>query len=247
MEMIIVDDYEQLSQRASDLIVEQVSMNPESVLGLATGGTPLGIYRELIKANREGKIDFSSVSTLNLDEYIGLAPSHPQSYRQFMKRELFDAINISEARTYIPDGRAEDLEEECERYETLIEAVGPPDLQLLGIGENGHIGFNEPGSDRDGETHIVELTESTRSANARFFESDEEVPSHAITMGIRSILKSQRILLLASGEKKAGAIKRLLQGGEDVNFPASALWSHPHVTLVMDKAAYGMKGETNGG
>ncbi|MGP4060181.1 glucosamine-6-phosphate deaminase [Halobacillus sp. H74] len=247
MEVIIVNDYEQLSQRACDIIVEQVHMNPESVLGLATGGTPLGTYRELVQANGNGKIDFTHVSTLNLDEYIGLDSSHPQSYRQFMKRELFDAINISETRTHIPDGRPDDLEEECRRYEALIEAIGPPDLQLLGIGENGHIGFNEPGSDMDGETHIVELTESTRAANARFFDKDEDVPAHAITMGIRSILKSKRILLLASGERKARAIKRLLQGEKDVNFPASALLAHPHVTLVMDQAAYGMKGETDAG
>ncbi|WP_353477918.1 glucosamine-6-phosphate deaminase [Halobacillus sp. ACCC02827] len=241
VQLIIVDDYKKMSERAKDIIVHQIDKKPETVLGLATGGTPIGTYKELIRANGENTVDFSKVSTINLDEYIGLDEEHPKSYRYFMKNELFLHINIDEANTYVPKGTCEDLDKECRRYESLIEDIGPPDLQLLGIGENGHIGFNEPGSSMESETHVVELTPSTRTANARFFNTKEEVPTHAITMGIRSIMKSERILLLASGKRKRKAIARLLEGEVDVNFPASVLMNHPNVTLILDKEAYGVE------
>ena len=243
MDVMVFDDYEAMSKMACQWIIDRVAEKPDAVLGLATGSTPLGTYRELISSYHHKKIDFRFVSTFNLDEYVGLGRDHPQSYRAFMERELFRYINLSDENTHIPDGMQEDLQAECVRYESLVEKIGPPDLQILGIGENGHIGFNEPGSLFKSETHIVELTESTRSANARFFEAQSQVPSHAITMGIQSILKSKLILLLASGERKTKAIKRLLQMEEPKEaFPASALLRHPNVTLIIDQQAYGKKG-----
>ncbi len=238
MKVIVADNYEQLSAMAAEVIEDQVNMKSGSVIGLATGGTPLGTYKHLIKGFRERSVDYSQVSTFNLDEYVGLDENHPKSYHQFMQQNLFNHLNINQSRTYIPNGNAESLDEECLLYEQLIEEIGPPDLQLLGIGENGHIGFNEPGSSFQGITHIEQLDESTREANARFFNSVEEVPLEAITMGIGSILKSNAILLLASGEHKSKAISRLLEGEADEQFPASALLEHPNVTLVVDRAAY---------
>ncbi|WLR47574.1 glucosamine-6-phosphate deaminase [Halobacillus litoralis] len=238
MNVIVANDYKEMSQTASQMIEEQITEKPDSVLGLATGGTPLGTYHELIKGYHEGRADYSLLSTINLDEYVGLAPEHPQSYRHFMDQHLFRLINIDLENTHIPFGKTEDLEQECSRYEKVIDQIGPPDLQLLGIGENGHIGFNEPGTSFDSETHIVHLTDSTREANARFFESMEDVPTKAITMGIRSILKSRKIILLASGERKAEAILQLIQWELDEQFPASSLKSHDDITLIVDKDAY---------
>ncbi|MBA2174209.1 glucosamine-6-phosphate deaminase [Halobacillus locisalis] len=238
MNVLVVDNYEQLSERACSIISRHIQSNPTSVLGLATGSTPLGTYKELINEYEQGRVDFQKVRTLNLDEYAGLGPDHPQSYRVFMQDHLFKYVNIDQANTYIPDGKANHLENECVRYEQIIENMGPPDLQLLGIGENGHIGFNEPGSSFSSETHIVELASSTREANARFFSSIEKVPNYAITMGIRSILKSKKIVLLASGERKAAAIERLLSGDVNEEFPASALNHHDDVTLIVDREAY---------
>ncbi|WP_226577465.1 glucosamine-6-phosphate deaminase [Halobacillus litoralis] len=238
MNIIVVKDYKELSERACSIIENQIEMRAASVLGLATGSTPLGTYQELIQGYEEGRTDYSRVSTFNLDEYIGLSPDHPQSYRYFMNQKLFSHINISDENTYIPDGKAEDLQKECIRYERLVEEIGPPDLQLLGIGENGHIGFNEPGTSFESETHIVQLTDSTREANARFFSSMEDVPTQAVTMGIRSILKSRRILLLASGERKATAIKQFIESERTEQFPASSLKDHQDMTLIVDQAAY---------
>ena len=238
MNVVVVDNYEQLSKRACSIIARQIKSNPSSVLGLATGSTPRGTYQEMIREYELEHIDYRQVRTLNLDEYVGLEPDHSQSYRVFMNDHLFNYVNIDQANTYIPDGNANNLEEECVHYEQAIEKVGPSDLQLLGIGENGHIGFNEPGSSFSSETHIVELTASTREANARFFPSIDQVPNQAITMGIQSILKSKQIVLLASGERKAGAIKRLLSGDVDEQFPASALNHHDDVTLIVDRDAY---------
>ncbi|MBX0357147.1 glucosamine-6-phosphate deaminase [Halobacillus sp. Nhm2S1] len=238
MNIIIAKDYKEMSQAASQMIEEQMTKKPDTVLGLATGGTPLGTYKELINSYKEGRTDYRFLSTINLDEYVGLDPEHHQSYRYFMNQNFFQSINIDEKNTYIPFGKAEDLVQECRRYEEVIDTIGPPDLQLLGIGENGHIGFNEPGTSFDSETHIVHLTDSTREANARFFESMEDVPTKAITMGIRSILKSQKIILLASGDRKSDAIYQLLHGETDEDFPASSLKSHHDLTLIVDEDAY---------
>lgn len=238
MNIKVLKDYEELSQTASSYIEHQVKKNPQSVLGLATGGTPLGTYKQVVQSYQSQGIDYSGVSSLNLDEYVGLDKNDPQSYHYFMKEHLFDHINIQDEHTFIPNGKTESLFEECKRYEGIIDEIGPPDLQILGIGENGHIGFNEPDTSFESMTHIVDLEVSTRQANARFFNSFDDVPKQAITMGIGSILKSKQIILLASGERKAEAIKRLLQGPVDEQFPASALHHHNQVTLLVDQASY---------
>ncbi|RWZ60620.1 glucosamine-6-phosphate deaminase [Halobacillus fulvus] len=246
MKIIVTKDYESLSLRACQLIEEEVERRPDAVLGLATGSTPLGTYKQMIRSYKHGRTDYQHVTTFNLDEYVGLTGDHPQSYRFFMEEQLFKYLNVPSNHTYIPNGTADDMEEECERYERLIDEIGPPDLQLLGIGQNGHIGFNEPGTPFDSETHLIKLAESTRKANARFFDTLEDVPTRAITMGIRSILKSKRILLLASGERKAEAIYRLLNEVVDEKFPASSLNRHADVTLIVDEKAYHKVEETGG-
>ncbi|WP_079479113.1 glucosamine-6-phosphate deaminase [Halobacillus salinus] len=238
MNIIVTENKKELSQKACSIFESQVRDNPKSVLGLATGSTPTGTYEELIEGYSHGNADYENVKTINLDEYVGLGGDHPQSYRTFMEENLFRHVNIQQENTFIPDGTASELQKECLRYEEVIENIGPPDIQLLGIGENGHIGFNEPGSSFDTETHVVELAASTREANARFFDSIEDVPKQAVTMGIRSILKSKRIVLLASGERKARAIEQLLTGEITEDFPASALKRHDNVTLIVDKEAY---------
>ncbi|KIL52861.1 glucosamine-6-phosphate deaminase [Jeotgalibacillus campisalis] len=238
MNLIVVNHYEELSQKAAEIIEQLIQSHPASILGLATGSTPIGLYQELIKRYQQGAISFEKVRTINLDEYIGLAEDHPQSYHAFMKKHLFDEIAIPKEQTHLPNGNASFLDEECLRYERLIEKIGPADVQLLGIGSNGHIGFNEPGSSFSSETHVIKLAQSTREANARFFHSVDEVPSHAITMGIASILKSKKILLLASGPSKTAALRRLLQQKKEEAFPASVLCSHPHVTLIADREAW---------
>jgi glucosamine-6-phosphate deaminase len=239
MKIVSVENYQELSEYVCSEIECVVRSNPYAVLGLATGGTPLRTYREMIKGYEKRNIDYRQVTTFNLDEYIGLGRDHPQSYYIYMMNNLFNHINVSPENIHIPNGNAEGLDSECNRYERLIEEIGPPDLQILGIGENGHIGFNEPGTSFTSETHIVELAESTRRANARYFSSRDEVPQHAITMGIQSILKSKRILLLASGSHKAKAVKTLLECDADEGFPASVLKGHADVTLVVDEAAKG--------
>ncbi|MCP3027841.1 glucosamine-6-phosphate deaminase [Halobacillus sp. A5] len=238
MNIIITKDYQELSEKACELIEQQVSKKPDSVLGLATGGSPLGTYQEMIKGFSSRGVNYEKVRTLNLDEYIGLDKNDSQSYHFFMKSHLFDYINVNADNTYIPNGKAPDLDTECELYEKLIEDIGPPDLQLLGVGQNGHIGFNEPGTSFESETHIIDLEESTRQANARFFDSLEDVPKQAVTMGIRSILKSKRIVVIASGERKAEAIRQMLKEEPNENMPASALKHHKHVTLIVDEKAY---------
>ncbi|UOQ91730.1 glucosamine-6-phosphate deaminase [Halobacillus shinanisalinarum] len=238
MKVIVTKDYNDLSKKACEYIESQVNRKPDSVLGLATGGTPLGTYRELIEGYRSRSVNYHQAYSLNLDEYVGLDKSHPQSYHFFMSNHLFDSINIDPDHTFIPNGKTNDLVHECERYERLIEEIGPPDLQLLGIGQNGHIGFNEPGTPFGRETHLIDLAESTRKANARFFPSIDDVPKQAITMGIKSILKSKKIVLLASGEEKAEAIKCLLEDEPNEGFPASALKDHDDVTLIVDEQAY---------
>ncbi|WP_108671608.1 glucosamine-6-phosphate deaminase [Peribacillus acanthi] len=237
IQIIKANDYEELSALACKKIADIITQNPSAVLGLATGSTPVGLYKKLIESYQKENLSFKEVRTVNLDEYIGLPKNHPNSYHTFMKNIFFSQIDILESNTHIPDGTATDLEEEGLSYERLIQALGGIDLQILGIGHNGHIGFNEPGTSFHEQTHLVELTDSTRKANARFFPSLNDVPKQAITMGIGTILKSKEILLLASGSSKADAVKQLLSGEVSIDFPASALKNHPSVALVADKEA----------
>ncbi|RLI24585.1 glucosamine-6-phosphate deaminase [Candidatus Bathyarchaeota archaeon] len=237
MKVLIVKNYEELSLETALRIAEAVRSKPDIVLGLATGGTPLGCYRELIRMHREEGLSFSKVTTFNLDEYVGLPPSHPQSYHYYMFHNLFDHVDVRRENVHIPDGMAEDLDEECRRYEEAIKEAGGIDLQLLGIGRNGHIGFNEPGSPFDSRTRVVKLSEQTRKDNARFFNSIDEVPTHAITMGIGTIMEARRIILIASGEAKAEAIAKAVKGPKTVDVPASALQDHPDCLFIIDKEA----------
>lgn len=237
MKIIEVNDYQEMSKRAAEIIIQKVRGNPAITLGLATGGTPIGTYATLIKDHQNNKTSYQQVTTFNLDEYIGLSGNHPNSYRYFMDDKLFNHIDIEQGRTHIPRGDTGDNLEECRSYEQSIERHGGIDLQILGIGRNGHIGFNEPETSFASKTHIVDLTPATRKANARFFENGTSVPYQAITMGIATIMKSKEILLLVSGDKKKEALNQLLHGGVDESFPASVLKQHPHVTIIADKAA----------
>jgi len=238
MKVIVCENYDEVSEKTAQLVEAQLLGDDHSVLGLATGSTPLGLYERLIEGVTLRGISYKNVCTINLDEYIGLDKGHPESYRSFMTDKFFDKIDILTENTYIPNGISDSAEEECLRYEQVIDSVGPIDLQILGIGKNGHIGFNEPGTDSNSLTHVVELVASTRESNARFFPSIEEVPTHAITTGIKSILKSMQIILMASGKDKAEAVKTLLSKDVTESFPASILWNHDNVTLIVDRDAY---------
>lgn len=238
MKVIVSKDYEEMCRKAARLIAAQITMKPDSVLGLATGSTPLGIYAELVKEYQEDRLDFSEVCTVNLDEYVGLDPEQEQSYRSYMNRNLFDQINVPKKYTYIPDGMAEDLEDQCEEYELLIQQLGGVDLQLLGIGNNGHIGFNEPGSEFAAETHVTTLSDSTLEANSRFFDSRDTMPKQAITMGIGTIMQAKKIILVANGESKAEAIASMLFGPITPQCPASILRFHQDVTVLVDEEAF---------
>ena len=238
MEVILVENYSELSELAERIIEEQIYKNDRSILGLATGSTPLGLYEKLIEGYKRRGVSYKHVHSINLDEYLGLDKHHPGSFHTFMYENLFKDIDIPMEHIQIPDSRPQSVEEECKRYDQVIDSLGPIDLQILGIGSNGHIGFNEPGSDPNSTTHVVELAQSTRKDNAHFFGSLEEVPTHAVTMGIQSILKSRRILVLASGKRKAEAVQRLLSENISENFPASHLWTHDDVTLIVDQDAY---------
>ena len=240
MQIKVVDNYSELSRVAADIFREVITANPECVLGLATGETPIGLYNCLVDDYKEGKLDFSKVSTVNLDEYYPIAPDNDQSYRYFMNKNLFDRVNIDKARTYVPDGKAEDPEAFCCEYESNIDALGGIDIQVLGIGRNGHIGFNEPEEALHPYTHLTGLTKNTIEANSRFFESEDDVPKHALTMGMCSIFKARKIIVLASGEGKAEAIKAMISGGISTRCPASFLCLHPNVTVICDKAAYSL-------
>ncbi|HEX7065278.1 MAG TPA: glucosamine-6-phosphate deaminase [Bacillales bacterium] len=237
MKIVAAENKYDMSRQAAAVIIERVRTKPSTTLGLATGSTPEGTYRELIENHRLEGTSYSDVSTVNLDEYVGLGSDDPNSFRHFMDVKLFQHLDISRNQIHIPDGTALDLESECQRYDIIIDKLGGIDVQLLGIGENGHIGFNEPGTSFQSRTHIVGLTESTRKANARFFESFEDVPRYALTMGIESIFRSRQILLLASGPAKAAAIERLVHGEVSEAFPASVLNMHGNVTLIADKEA----------
>lgn len=237
MRIYISENYEDLSRKAANIISAQIIMKPECVLGLATGSSPIGIYRQLIEWYHKGDLDFDGVMSINLDEYVGLGKEDPQSYAYFMEDNLFRHVNIRPENINIPNGLEKDAEKECARYNRVIASSGGIDLQLLGIGENGHIGFNEPGAAFEKETHRVELTEGTIRANARFFESEADVPRSAYSMGIKSIMQAKHILLIASGEKKADALYKALYGPVTPLVPASILQLHNHVTVVADRAA----------
>lgn len=237
MRIIEAKDYQDLSKKAAEIIIAQVKHKPNSVLGLATGGTVIGTYDVLVNDYKQNLTSYQRVRSVNLDEYVGLDPSNKNSYHYFMKEHLFDHIDLPAQQTFIPNGLAKIVEEECKRYEQLINQLGGVDLQLLGIGENGHIGFNEPGTSFHSVTHLVKLSESTRKSNARFFNSLDEVPTHAITIGISTIMKSKKILLLASGKKKAGILKRLLNEPIHEQIPATILKKHKDVTIIADEEA----------
>lgn len=230
-------DYEEMSRKAANLIAAQVIMKPDCVLGLATGTTPIGTYRQLVEGYDKGDLDFSAVKTVNLDEYKGLSPENNQSYRYFMNENLFRHVNICLENTNVPNGLAEDAEAECARYNQVIRDLGGIDLQLLGLGVNGHIGFNEPDDAFAKETHLVTLTQSTIDANSRLFDRIEDVPHYAFTMGIRSIMQARKILVVANGENKADIIKKAFFGPVTPQVPASILQMHPDVILVGDEAA----------
>ncbi len=230
-------DYEEMSRKAANLIAAQVIMKPDCVLGLATGTTPIGTYRQLVEGYEKGDLDFSAVKTVNLDEYKGLSPENNQSYRYFMNENLFRHVNICLENTNVPNGLAEDAEAECARYNQVIRDLGGIDLQLLGLGVNGHIGFNEPDDAFAKETHLVTLTQSTIDANSRLFDRIEDVPHYAFTMGIRSIMQAKKILVVANGENKADIIKKAFFGPVTPQVPASILQMHPDVILVGDEAA----------
>lgn len=237
MKIYVSEDYRDMSRKAANIVSAHVILNPTCVLGLATGSTPIGMYRQLIDWYNKGDLDFSQVKSVNLDEYVGLAPTHDQSYRYFMQHNLFDHVNIDPANTNVPNGLAEHPEAECERYNQVIRSLGGIDVQVLGMGHNGHIGFNEPGHAFELETHVVELTESTIEANARFFASRDEVPRRAITMGIKSIMQARHILVVVSGADKADIVKAAFTGPVTPKVPASILQMHPNVSLVGDAAA----------
>jgi glucosamine-6-phosphate deaminase len=237
MRIIRVENYADMSVQAGKLLAERIRSNPSITLGLATGSTPKGVYEYLIGDYRRNQTSYQQVKSVNLDEYTGLPANDHNSYHSFMRKNFFDHINIDQRNTYLPDGTATDLLLECQRYEELIKVIGGVDLQLLGIGRNGHIGFNEPGTSFQSRTHVVTLAQNTREANARFFNSIEEVPKQAITMGIASILDSREIYLLASGEAKADALYKLINEEIHVDFPASALKQHKNVTIIADKEA----------
>ena len=237
MKIYVADDYQKMSRQAANIISAHVILKPDCVLGLATGSTPIGMYKQLVDWYNKGDLDFSQVKSVNLDEYVGLAPTHDQSYRYFMQTNLFDHVNIDPANTNVPNGLAEDPEAECRRYNQVIRDLGGIDVQVLGMGHNGHIGFNEPEEAFELETHVVNLTESTIKANARFFASEDEVPKKAMTMGIKSIMQARQILVVVSGEDKADIVKRAFTGPVTPNVPASILQMHPNVVLVGDKAA----------
>lgn len=232
MKIVYAKNYSDLSRKAANIISAQVILKPNSVLGLATGSTPIGAYKQLIEWYNKGDVDFSLTRSINLDEYVGISNENEQSYRYFMEKNLFAHINIKKENTYVPNGKAEDLEEECKAYDNLIHNLGGIDLQLLGIGHNGHIGFNEPNQAFEKTTHIVELGESTINANARFFGSIEDVPKRAITMGIKSIMQAKKIVLIANGADKEEIIKKALYGPVTPVIPASILQLHPDLTVI---------------
>lgn len=237
MRVYLSEDYKSMSRRAANIISAQVITKPDCVLGLATGGTPVGTYQQLVEWYKKGDLSFAETKSVNLDEYLGLSPRHEQSYRYFMQSNLFDHIDIKPENTHVLNGLAKSPVAECAAYNQLIRDLGGIDLQLLGMGHNGHIAFNEPGDNFGLETHVVNLTESTIEANKRFFERREDVPRQALSMGIKNIMNARRILIVVSGEAKADIVYRAFRGPVTPDVPASVLQLHPDVTLVGDRAA----------
>lgn len=237
MNIIHAKNYQEMSRKAANIISAQVIMKPDCVLGLATGSSPLGTYKQLIEWYNKGDLDFSQTSSVNLDEYVGLSHDDEQSYYYFMHKNFFDYINIDTAHTHVPDGMQTDAALACAAHNQAIHDVGGVDLQLLGLGLNGHIGFNEPGESFEKETHCVALSQSTIDANSRFFARKEDVPTHAYTMGIKSIMMAKKILIIASGKEKAEAVQKCFFGPVTPLVPGSILQMHPDVTLVADEAA----------
>jgi glucosamine-6-phosphate deaminase len=237
MNLLKFDTHEKLHESGAGIITGLVQTQPRAVLGLATGGTPVGIYEEIVKSYRRGLVRFRETTTFNLDEYVGLPETHAESYRTYMNTHLFNHIDLPRERAHIPDGNAADPQAECARYDKLLEQAGQLDLQLLGLGHNGHIGFNEPDHALISGTHKVALSEETRRANARFFDSPEQVPTHALTMGVGTILKAKMILLVVKGADKADIVHRALTGPITTDCPASLLQTHPHLVVLMDSEA----------
>ena len=233
----VLEDYEAISERASEIVTTHVRRKPDSVIGFATGGTPLGLYRRLIENHLHKGLDFSKITSFNLDEYVSLPPEHPQSYHYFMWENLFKHINVNPSKVYIPHGMADDVDFFCEWYEQQIKKAGGIDLQILGIGANGHLAFNEPGSSMGSRTRIKTLTQKTVRDNARFFENPDEVPIYAITMGIGTIMDARTLLLIASGENKAEAVKNALEGPVTGICPATVVQMHRFAHVILDKAA----------
>ncbi len=237
MRIVRAKDYNDMSRKAANILSAQVIMKPNCVLGLATGSTPIGTYAQLVEWYNKGDLDFSNVTTVNLDEYRGLDRENDQSYYYFMNEHLFSKVNVNHERTFLPDGTEKDSEKACADYNQIIEDVGGVDLQLLGLGHNGHIGFNEPGDVFKAKTHCVDLTETTIKANQRFFASIDDVPRQAYTMGIQTIMQARKILVVVSGEDKAGIVKEAFFGPITPRVQASVLQLHPDVTVVADEAA----------
>lgn len=238
MKIIKTKNYDEMSKKAANLIGAQIVMKPDSVIGLATGSSPIGTYKELIRRCDAGEVDFSDITTVNLDEYRGLPRDNDQSYYYFMNHNLFDHVNIDKARTHVPNGMVEDAEKECSDYEELIKSVGGIDLQLLGLGHNGHIGFNEPAQQFDKVTHCVDLQESTIEANKRFFASADDVPRQAYTMGIGTIMAAKKVVVVVSGKDKAAIVKKAFTGPVTPSVPASILQMHQDAIIICDEDAY---------
>ncbi len=234
---MITEDYADMCRKAASMIAAQIILKPDSVLGLATGSTPIGIYEQLTTWHQSGELDFSRITTVNLDEYYGLTPDNEQSYYYFMEEHLFSKVNLPRGRKFLPDGTNSETDAECERYQNLIGLLGGIDLQLLGLGHNGHIGFNEPADFFAKEVHLVDLSDQTIEANKRFFEKAEDVPRQAYTMGIGTIFQAKKILLVVSGKGKAEILKKVLQGPICPQVPGSILQLHPDVTVVADREA----------
>lgn len=237
IKVVVCEDPKQVALESSKIFSGVVRQKPDIVLGLATGSTPLGLYKELIREHRENSLDFSRVKSFNLDEYLGLPKNHPQSYRYFMDSNLFGHINIDNSNTAVPDGNPDDITISCKKYEDDIKGSGGIDLQLLGIGANGHIAFNEPGSERGSRTRVVDLAEKTIKDNSRFFDDMAQVPKKAVTMGISTIIEAKKIVLLATGQNKKEAVERSLKGGMTSDIPASFLQEHPDCIFIVDNSA----------
>lgn len=237
MRIIIAKNYEDMGKKAANIVAGQVFLNPQSILGLATGSTPLSMYNQLIKMHKEVELDFSQVKTFNLDEYVGLPEEDTNSYHYYMSNNLFNHINIKKENVHVPNGMAKDIDKECSEYEETIKNYGGMDLQILGIGNNGHIGFNEPDLKFEATTHLVKLDDETIEANSRFFKTIDDVPKCAVSMGIKTIMHAKKIILLANGSSKAEILAKALYGGITPEVPASILQLHPDVTVIVDEAA----------